>query len=310
MKGFIKIVEVWKPDIEGRGLVLADTILGEKDAFYDSSKDITIPYGEGLPGKAWQNSAPYITKNLQESPFIRKESASALGLVAGVAIPIYAGEFLTAVVVLLCGDGEQVGAIELWESNADEDPKSLVHGGGYYGSLQQLEQTSIRRDFKRGDGLPGSVWDYRIPMLVDDMMNSSLFKRGGPAIVAGISTAVAFPFSYFSGRDYVLCFLSSSAMPIAQRFEIWLPDREHKQLSLYAARCEKDENYFNRRKSSVIEKGDGLLGRSWRTGLPLVSRDLIADKVATKDDLNDLHSAISLPIIENGVLTSLVLLSF
>lgn len=310
MKGFIKIVEVWKPDDEGRGLVLVDAIFGEEHAYFDKFKDITIAFGEGLPGKAWQESAPVLTNNLQGSPFVQKDSATSLGLVAGVAIPIYSGEFLTAVIVLLCGDNEQIGAVELWQSKVEEQQKCLVHGGGYYGSLQQLEQSSIRREFKPGDGLPGSVWDYRIPMLVEDMMNSSFFKRGGAASVAGISTAFAFPFSYFSGRDFVLCFLSSSTNPIAQRFEIWLPDREHKQLTLYAARCEKDDNYFNRRKGALINKDEGLLGRSWRIGMPLVSRDLLADQITTREDLYDLHSAISLPIIENGVLISLVLLSF
>jgi len=52
------------------------------------------------------------------SYFRRAAAARAEGLSCAVACPIFLGDVLTCVVVLLCGDAEShVGAVELWHND-------------------------------------------------------------------------------------------------------------------------------------------------------------------------------------------------
>ena len=63
---------------------------------------------------------------------------SASKLTRGVAIPIFAGDILLAVLVFLCGDDEDhVGAIELWHN----DPAQSADMGmvdGYFGIAEEF----------------------------------------------------------------------------------------------------------------------------------------------------------------------------
>ena len=46
------------------------------------------------------------------------QAAAAEGLTCGIALPIFAGDFLTAVLVIFCGDDQaHAGAIELWAND-------------------------------------------------------------------------------------------------------------------------------------------------------------------------------------------------
>lgn len=311
MSSFIKVIEVWVPAIEGQGLVLADGLFEQCENLFEESRQTRFAHGEGLPGKAWETAQPQIITDLANSYFVRKKSAADAGLTAGIALPIFAGEFLRAVVVFLCGDESyQAGAIELWEKDEVGVTPEMKLGNGYYGSLKELEATSQRMRFKKGDGLPGSVWDYQIPMLVDDMLNSPFFQRGGYAIGQGISTALAFPFSYFNGKEFVLALLSAPKTPIAHRFEIWLPDRDHKNLVLHAAKCEFDKQHFAKYKGATVQRHHGLLGQTWLTGCPTISKDLIKDGLTTEDSNFGLSKGFSMPIIEDGVLKSVVVMMF
>lgn len=311
MKSFIKVVEIWIPSKNGMELELADSLFGKYKKFFNASKKTRFAYGEGLPGRAWASAQPCLITDLEKSYFLRKEEAKDIGITAAVAIPIFSGEFLLSVMVLLCGDRrENAGAIELWSNDGKNESTKLSLSAGYYGSLKKLQQVSQRTHFGKGEGLPGSVLDYHIPMLVDDMVNTTLFQRGGNAIVEGVTTAVAFPFTNFTGKDVILTFLSSKATPIARRFEIWLPDREHKSLTLHAAKCDQIEEYVKQRKQERVEKGQGMLGRTWIMGRPLISRDLLKDELSSEELMCDLERGFTLPIVEDGVLKSVVAFLF
>ena len=118
--------------------------------------------GEGLPGTAWAQRRPIVLKNLDVPYFKRAEAARAAGLTCGIALPIFAGEFLLAVAVFFCGDDEEhVGAIELWSNNpAESHELGLIDG--YYGSAEVFERDSRYIKFRPGFGLPGIVWQTGI----------------------------------------------------------------------------------------------------------------------------------------------------
>jgi hypothetical protein len=314
MSTFIKVIEIWTPTPDQRGLGLADALYGEYSELKRVSEHRVFQFDEGLPGKAWSTATPQIITDLEHSFFQRKEAVARAGINTGIAVPIFAGEFLNAVVVFLCGEKSGavenlVGAIELWEKRNDKSNElNLLEG--YYGSLSKLEHASRQIQFARGSGLPGSVWDYRIPMVVENMFDSSLFQRASTVAVEGITSAIGLPFSYYTDKEYVLTFLSAHNTPIALRFEIWIPGREHDYLFFHAGTCEKGEDIRSLHKNVRIRRGDDLLGKVWLTGIPAISRDLINDKLINEDSTSGLTTGFVMPIIEEGFLKSVVVFMF
>lgn len=314
MGTFIKVVEIWAKTPDGTGIALVHGLYGQFDELKQASQNCVFQLNEGLPGKAWATATPQIITNLKDSNFKRIDVASRAGLNSGIAIPIFVGEFLSAVVVLLCGEKSQsrenlTGAIELWANQKGQaDVLNLCEA--YYGSLCKLEDASRNIQFPKGSGLPGSVWDYRIPMLVSNMLDSSLFKRASTAAIEGITSAIGLPLSYYTGKDYVLTFLSAHKTPIAMRFEIWVPDRETECLFFHTGVCEKVPNLKTLYRNARIPRGEGLLGQVWLTGFPAISEDPKRDNHVHKESARDLSSSLSLPIIEDGYLKSIVVFMF
>lgn len=310
MSSFIKVIEIWTPVPGKPVLKLADGFYGRYVEFKRISEQYTFNYDEGLPGKAWSNACPQIITDLEHSYFLRKEPAARAGLNAGIAMPLFAGEFLTAVVVFLCGEiNDTTGAIELW-GKREKNSNELSLKQGYYGPLKKLEQASQQTQFAKGNGLPGSVWDYRIPMVVENMARTRLFKRAGTAVMEGITAAIGLPFNYYTDKEFVLTFLSAHRTPIAQRFEIWIPDREQNHLFFHAGLCEQGEDIVSMHKYTQIERGVGLLGKVWLTGVPTISNDLVADGLGYKGLITGMNTGFVMPIIEEGFLKSVVVFLF
>ena len=105
---------------------------------------------EVITGKAWAQRHPVVLCDLQNSYFVRREAAANAGLTCGVALPIFAGDVLVAVVVLFCGDDEKhVGAIELWHNDPETSLEmSLVDG--YFGDAEGFEWISRHTSFRPG----------------------------------------------------------------------------------------------------------------------------------------------------------------
>lgn len=310
MGTFIKVIEIWIPTPGGQGLALADGLYGEYDELKRISEQRVFTYNDGLPGKAWASATPQIITDLEHSFFQRKDAVARAGINTGIAIPIFTGEFISAVVVLLCGVEENLaGAIELWGKQNDT-AKELTLRKGFYGPLKTLEQASQNIQFAKGNGLPGSVWDYHIPMIVPDMTDTELFQRASAASLEGITSAIGLPFNYYTGKEYVLTFLSAHRTPIARRFEIWILDREYDNLFYHAGTCSHDEDLQSLHQYQYIKRGEGILGQVWLTGIPAISRDLVGDGLLNKDSTSGLTSGLVMPIIEEGYLKSVVVFLF
>jgi hypothetical protein len=121
MKTFIRIVELWVPDRSRTRLEFGGSLCSaEFSEFRTLSENTLFAYDEGLPGKAWASGHPVILTKFSNSYFKRADEAKEVGLTCGVALPVFAGEFLMAVMVLFCGDDEKhVGAIELWRNDPE-----------------------------------------------------------------------------------------------------------------------------------------------------------------------------------------------
>jgi diguanylate cyclase (GGDEF)-like protein/PAS domain S-box-containing protein len=94
--------EVWMPSADGRSLERSDIRhSGRADLLARDVAHVTpLPPGEGLAGRAWSNKQAVWVPNVEEDQgFARATHATALGLKAGVAIPVLAADETVAVLV-------------------------------------------------------------------------------------------------------------------------------------------------------------------------------------------------------------------
>ena len=162
MKTFIRVTEVWVPGKDRTKLVFASGLYGDLQPFREASEQRRFDYGEGLPGRAWAEGRPIVLKDFDSKEFLRAEPAREAGLKVAIALPIFSGEILLAVVVFLCGDDDApAGAIEVWGRDRHRDEMALVDG--YYGSLEQFAWISQRIRFILGKGFPAAYGRHVLP---------------------------------------------------------------------------------------------------------------------------------------------------
>lgn len=269
VRTFIEVAEVWVP--EGDRLVLGSGNYGTLDDFAAVSGKESFGKGEGLPGKAWAEARPVVLKGFEGSYFKRTEAAKAAGLTSAVAIPVFAGDVLKAVLVVLCGDDEnRTGAIEVWKAQGG----LLKLDDGYYGAAKHFEWISQHTQFPPGQGLPGGVWSSATPMLMRDLGAGYRFIRAESAGQAGLTTGLGFPVPVPVGGTYVVTLLSARGTPIARRFELW--DARSARVGktneavLVDGICAREGALWNDDKERRVGAWQGLIGRVLGSGIPVV----------------------------------------
>lgn len=307
MKTFIKVIEIWTPDKERTQLEFGSGLYGSLTDFKAASEKQRFAYDEGLPGKAWAAGHPVVLKRFEQSYFKRTAEAKKACLTCGIAIPIFSGDFLLAVVVFLCGDDrEQIGAIEVW-SNENAADHALHMLDGYYGALQEFETQSRQISFSKGQGIPGMAWDTAMPVLAEDIGESSEFVRSDAAQKGGVAMGLGIPFVDRDAQAYVITFLSAQATPIAKRIQIWSPDPERKQLICRQSYSKNANNLAEIFETLTVDKGVGALGRVWLTGMPSISGK---EEAAYNVELDDLSRMLAIPVINQGRLKAIVTFLF
>lgn len=306
MKTFIKVIEIWIPDKERTQLEFGSGLYGSLTDFKNISEKQRFAYDEGLPGKAWAAGHPIVLGRFEDSYFKRTAEAQKAGLTCGIAMPVFSGDFLLAVVVFLCGDDrEQAGAIEVWcNENAGGDTLQVLDG--YYGALGQFETLSRQIALAKGHGIPGRAWETGMPVLIEDMGQIAEFPRAVEAQKAGVATGLGIPFIH-GNEQYVITFLSANATPIAKRIQIWVPDPGRGQLICRQSYSKNSNNLAEIFETLTVDKGAGALGRVWLTGMPSLS----GNREETYNvELDDLSSMLSIPVIEQGRLKAIVTFLF
>ena len=148
------------------------------------------------------------------------------GLTGALALPMFAGEYLNAVLVIFFGDGDDhAGAIELWHN----DPAASKD--------MTLSRWPLRT---HGRGL-------RIPVAAHLLPARHRVCRGWPGMAAcrcscptwarprvscaakaplqvGINRGFALACTSTDGQHHVAAFLSALDTPIVRRFEVWQRD--------------------------------------------------------------------------------------
>ncbi len=291
-KTFVQVSEVWVP--EGDRLQLAGGNYGELSAFEEASRRESFGRGEGLPGKAWDEARPVVLKEFDGSYFKRTEAAKEAGLTSAVAIPVFDGAALKAVLVVLCGDdAERTGAIEVWSENDG----LMMLDDGYYGAAKHFEWVSQHTHFPRGQGLPGGVWASDTPILMRDLGSGYRFIRADSAGKAGLTTGLGLPVPVPAARSYVLALLSARGTPLARRFEIW-DARTAKvgaanEAILIDGICATEGALWSEEKVRRAQAWQGLIGQVLGTGIPLAA-------AGVPDIPAGYGSVVALPIYRDG----------
>ena len=296
---FIRAAEIWLPTSDGTELVLGSGLYGPLQAFADLSRDVRFRKGEGLPGEAWGVRHPIVMRSLATSTFRRIAAAAEAGLTSGIAMPIFSGDAIRAVVVLFCGDAaDQVGAIEVWSNDPETDAQIGLHDG-YYGGAELFEMTSRMKRFGKGFGLPGAVWAAGMPMVFREIYRSERFLRQEEARQVGLTLGLGLPFDHDPGRTWVMVFLSALSTPIAGRFEIWVPDG-HGGLVYESGLSEAERDVSAAGRPIRIAAGEGLLGAVLASGLPVASADCAADASWLVDpgEPAEAHAALAMPCLD------------
>jgi len=309
MKSFVRMVELWIPDTSRTHLAFGGSLgTGDLGEFRALSESIRFGYGEGLPGKAWESGHPIILTEFSNSYFKRTDAAKAAGLTCGVALPVFAGEFLTAVMVLFCGDDERhIGAIELWH-NDENRSHEMALVDGYYGTADMFEFNSRHTKFPRGFGLPGRVWKADRPLIIKDFQNAKSFLRWEEASEIGINCAIGIPYKMDDGNTWVVSLLSAQATPIAKRFEVWRPNETHDALIFESGDCSGGTDLTSLYRGSRIAKGEGAIGGAWATGMPALLGDFSLEQsaYARTSQEADLVQIVAFPVIDDARLKAVV----
>lgn len=310
MNAFIKAFEIWAPLKQSTVLEFVQGEYGHLKNFKAVSENTTFAYDKGLPGKTWAAGHPIILTDLQDSYFERSEAAQAAGISAAIGLPVFAGQCLQAVLVFLCGDDDEVaGAIELWHCDENES-HDLDFVDGYFGKLDHFEFLSKHTSFRKGVGLPGIVWESAMPKIFTDLGHSHRFVRSADATESGITSGLGIPFFYQPNQAYVMTFLSALGTPIARQIELWVPAHDNSGMMFMEGYAQNNFDLNVQYKGKIITRGEGVLGRTFLTGMPEICKDENEIYFQGNDAAKEfnMQSLISFPVLHNGVCESVVAL--
>ena len=326
-KTFIKAIEFWVPSRDRSFLEYGGGLYGTATRFGALSRTLCFARGEGLPGQAWEAAHPIVLRQFVGSYFQRTTAAHAEGLTCAIAMPIFAGDFLTSVLVIFCGDNDadQAGAIELWHNNPTRSKDMTLVDGHYGNTGDAFEFISRRTSFRRGHGLPGLCWGSGMPVFLDDLGKASGFLRGDSAVKIGINRGFAVPCPAGRGEMYVLAFLSALATPIARRVEVWerldqVDDgaavagagTAGPQLRRVSGFCEAVGSLAALTQTPMLEFGQGTIGQVLMTGVPGISNHADSEPVGLGAAAKEagLKSLAAIPVIRDGRTVACVALYF
>ena len=315
MNTFIRATEVWLPSADQTLLEFGGGLFGGATHFAAISRQTCFGRGEGLPGQAWDEGRPILLKQFEGSNFRRTAAAKAAGLSCAVAVPVFIGDELNAVLVFFCADeAAHKGAIELWRNNPRVTSDMTLVDGRYGAHAAALEAISRETFLPRGSGLPGTAWQRGSPVFVEDLGQSRRFLRSKTAADAGMHRGLAIPCSTRANENHVLTLLASADTPIARRIETWAPDAESLRLRRVFGFCEVAGALASGADDSIALGVDaGRVAQAFLTGVPTLCDNAAAEPGAAGVAAGacGASSLVALPIVsEGGEITETLVLYF
>lgn len=188
-----------------------------------------------------------------------------------------------------------VQGVELWLPLED----TLVLGGGAYGVHTEFARVSGRSRFRKGEGLPGAVWERQSAVVMRDL--STHFVRAEHAAAAGIDAAIGLP--WFRGTELaaVVTLLLTSSSEASAAIEVWNHDDGIDVLRHGGGLYVKAEELARLSPLVQFPYAAGLPGLSWSVGMPVVMEDVRSSHEFIRAELAaraGLKRAIGVPIFK------------
>jgi hypothetical protein len=163
-----------------------------------------------------------------------------------------------------------VQGAELWVPKED----ALVLRAGAYGPHTEFARVSARSRFRRGEGLPGAVWERERALVWSDL--GTHFVRAEYAAVAGIDGALGFP--WFHGRELVgvVTLLLTSATDAIGCIELWNHESPLEALKHGGGHYVNVSDFARLSRLIQFPYAAGLPGLAWSTGMPVLVDDVRA----------------------------------
>lgn len=142
---------------------------------------------------------------------------------AVLSLPFFRGTERSATLVVAAN--YTGGTVEVWGADGEqlEDSLELRLETGYFGVEDSFRRVTAVTKFRRGQGLPGSVWAESQPILFHDLSVRRSFLRAEAAISAGLAFGLGIPVTTPKGPRAVV-FLSTRLRPVARSIYLFRND--------------------------------------------------------------------------------------
>lgn len=298
----LRAVEVWRPDEDGLQLERTSSFYADADSFEAVSEKTRFHLGSGLPGLVWEAGVPVVFNDLATTDFVRHEAARQDELTAGVGVPVFDGEELVSVLLFLCHTSEiSAAAFESWI--IEETRNELMPGTCFYTNLDRFRRMTQYLRFPYGAGLPGDVWQTRMPRLINRLANSTDFLRASGADAEGLDFGLAVP--VIRNQDEirsVVLLLSADRSPISQVIQIWTPNEDRSAFEMTSVVAPEAPSMAGLCNELECEIGEGLVGAVWQSRRPEVRTgfDTESQLVAERATECGLTWSAGWPVIAHG----------
>lgn len=203
-----------------------------------------------------------------------------------------------------------VKGLEVWIPSDDET--HLMLSQSCYRDAMEFHKASEGLVLRRGEGLPGRIWESGAPGFLKELITNDFVRRRA-AGAAGMTTAVGFPVFCEERLQSVVMILLDSRHQMKAAFESWRLDPESSALRLSGGtymNCEK-----LRRLSGFISLpvGEGLPGFAAEQARPLIGSRFNDERHAVRGialAAEQLISGLALPLTDSGAAVGDVFLLF
>lgn len=198
-------IEVWESNGKGE-LEHADGYYGKLRRFEEVSRQCRFSRGQGLPGLVFQHGLPQIIDDLKKSnSFMRAAAARESGVASGLGFPVYSGDVIAQVILLLSADATPLArAFEIW---LPDEAGRMHRGQAFYApGLETFAEARRDLTFGPGEDLVGRVLDNALPFAVSTQTRA--YGQFDLVREAGIDLALAFPIDDGRGMRAVVVMFS------------------------------------------------------------------------------------------------------
>jgi hypothetical protein len=313
-KTLIRATEIWLPSDDGLLLEFGGGLFAGAAHFAAISRAMCFGRAEGLPGQAWDEGRPVLLKQFEGSNFRRTAAAQAAGLACAVAVPLFNGDTLSAVLVFFCGEAASAGgAIELWRNNPRVTTDMTLVDGRYGAEAAGLEALSRETFLPRGTGLPGLAWQRGAVVFMEDLGQTSRFLRGDAVAGANVHRGLAIPCPTRANENHVLTLLAAAGSPIAQRIETWAPGATPGTLERSFGFCECAGGLATADAGVVpLNAEAGCVARAFMLGVPALTNQAAAEPgaIGASAGACGAEALVAVPIVSDAVVGEVLVLYF